>query len=133
MTPRAFPTDRHQHRLLELRLRGSLDSSDVAQIGAMLASNLRGGVVQVVLHLGAVDHIQLTALPMLQTWAVKLREYGGDLKVVGASGHLAELFILAEMKDSFDFCATEDEAAAAFAIGHRPRLFPKPTTKKWRP
>ena len=44
-----------------------------------------------------------------------LREYGGDLKLVGLSPYLRHIFDLAGASPQFDFCRTEEEASDRFS------------------
>ena len=68
-----------------------------------------------VLNLENVSHIHLSGLPVFVERARRLREYGGDLKLVGLSTYLMHILELAGSARDFDFCRSEEEASARFS------------------
>lgn len=101
-------------RIQILRLRGELGLEQIGSVSGMLGAYLKAGLVNVLLDLTHVDHIEQAVLPALNVRAVRLREYGGDLKLVGASPYIRNLLDLAGVSKSFDWCTSEDEAAQRF-------------------
>jgi anti-sigma B factor antagonist len=97
-----------------LRLRGELGLEDVVKVRTLLSEYLMAGRVNVVLNLERVNHVHLGGMPVLGERARRLREYGGDLKICGASPYLRHTFDLAGVGTAFDFCLDEDEAAKRF-------------------
>jgi anti-sigma B factor antagonist len=101
-------------RIQVLRLRGELNLEDMLKIKTLVAEYLKAGLVHVVLNLENVSHVHLAGLPVLSERAQRLREYGGDLKLVGLSPYLKHIFDLAGASPSFDFCRSEEDASVRF-------------------
>ncbi len=101
-------------RIQVLRLRGELDLEDALKIKNLIAEYMKAGLVHVMLNLENVAHVHLAGLPVLGERAQRLREYGGDLKLVGLSPYLRHIFDLAGASPQFDFCASEEEASNRF-------------------
>lgn len=101
-------------RIQVLRLRGELNLEDALKIKALLGEYLKAGSVHVILNLENVSHIHLAGLPVLGERAQRLKAYGGDLKLVGASPYLRHIFDLAGASQQFEFCRSEEEAGARF-------------------
>jgi len=80
-----------------------------------VAEYLKAGLVHVVLNLENVSHVHLAGLPVLSERAQRLREYGGDLKLVGLSPYLRHIFDLSGSSPQFDFCKSEEEASIRFS------------------
>lgn len=106
-------------RIQVLRLRGEITLEDAAKLKNLIAEYLKAGNVHVVLSLKAVTHVHLSGMPILVERARRLREYGGDLKLVGVSTYLRHILELAGCNKEFDFCATEEEAQERFIGGKR--------------
>jgi anti-anti-sigma factor len=102
-------------RIQVLRLRGELNLEDALKIKNLISEYLKGGLVHVVLNLESVSHIHLSALPVLVERARRLREYSGDLKLVGLSSYLMHILELAGNSRDFDFCRSEEEASLRFS------------------
>ncbi len=102
-------------RIQVLRLRGELTLEDALKIKNLIAEYLKGGLVHVVLNLENVSHIHLSGLPVFIERARRLREYGGDLKLVGLSAYLNHILELAGATRDFDFCRSEEEATIRFS------------------
>jgi anti-anti-sigma factor len=102
-------------RIQVLRLRGELNLEDMLKIKTLVAEYLKAGLVHVVVNLENVSHVHLAGLPVLSERAQRLREYGGDLKLVGLSPYLRHIFDLSGASANFDFCKTEEEATARFS------------------
>jgi len=102
-------------RIQVLRLRGELNLEDMLKIKTLVAEYLKAGLVHVVLNLENVSHVHLAGLPVLSERAQRLREYGGDLKLVGLSPYLKHIFDLAGASPAFDFCRSEEEASERFS------------------
>ena len=102
-------------RIQVLRLRGELNLEDMLKIKALVAEYLKAGLVHVVLNVENVSHMHLAGLPVLVERAQRLREYGGDLKLVGLTPYLSHILNLAGVSPQFDFCRNEEEASVRFS------------------
>lgn len=102
-------------RIQVLRLRGELNLEDMLKIKTLVAEYLKAGLVHVVINLENVSHVHLAGLPVLSERAQRLREYGGDLKLVGLSPYLRHIFDLSGASPVFDFCKSEEEATQRFS------------------
>jgi anti-sigma B factor antagonist len=102
-------------RIQVLRLRGELTLEDSLKIKNLLAEYLKAGLVHVVLNLENVSHVHLSGLPVFVERAKRLREYGGDLKLVGLSQYLTHILELAGCSRDFDLCRSEEEASHRFS------------------
>lgn len=104
-------------RIQVLRMRGELTLEDLAKVRALLTEYLRAGLVHVLLNFERVDHVHLGGMPVLGERCQRLREYGGDLKICGASPYLRHVFELSGLGKAFEFCVDEEEAAKRFQQG----------------
>lgn len=102
-------------RIQVLRLRGELTLEDSLKIKTLIGEYLKGGLVHVILNLENVSHIHLSGLPVFVERARRLREYGGDMKLVGLSAYLNHILELAGVSKDFDFCRNEEEASVRFS------------------
>ncbi len=114
--PRIFDPNLHAIHVQVFRFRGDLDEHDLNKLDTLLSEYRRAGNVHVVMNLEHVGHVALTGIPAIMEHAKTARKYGGDLKIVGASGYIRHCFKLLDVNDAaLDFCGTEDEAMDHFA------------------
>lgn len=102
-------------RVQILRLRGELSLEDTLRVKHLVGEYLHAGLIHVVLDLTKVTHVHLAGLPVLGERAQKLRQYGGDLKLVGASPYTRHLFDLAGVASNFEWYVDADQAYQRFA------------------
>jgi len=103
-------------KIQTLKLRGELTIEDMLKIKGLVAEYLKAGLVHVVLNLENVSHVHLAGLTVLVERAQRLRDYSGDLKLVGLSPYLKHIFDLAGASRHFDFCANEEDAIKRFNL-----------------
>jgi len=92
--------------------RAFLVGEEVNAVRRRLGEALADGVCRVVVDLRAVRYISAHALGVLVTFLVELRQRGGDLALLGCSGHLRELLALCGLDEVFRFLEPPEDDAA---------------------
>lgn len=99
-----------------LRLRGELTAEDAYRIRGVVAHLVRQGHIHMALNLENVPAASLEGLSVLAEQAHRLREYGGDLVLVGAALRVLWCIDLAGLRGRFTLCASELEADYKFSL-----------------
>lgn len=107
-----FPALEGPHDSFVVRARGRLTTSSAPALRDALAEQVRSGRTRLVLDLSDVDSIDSAVLGAMIS-AVKLaRQADGDLRLVGSSGHVAEVLRLTQMDRVLKMCSSVDGAFA---------------------
>ena len=97
-----------------IKLRGELNLEDILKVRNLINEYMKSGAIHIIVELTEATHVHLSGIPVLVERADRLREYGGDLKLVGLSQYLRHIIDLSGASSRFDFCATEEEAVSKF-------------------
>ena len=106
------------------QIKGEIDLEDSLQLSTLISEELKKGITKIVLDLSKVDHLHVQGIPFLAERAYRLREYGGDMKLVGASEYLKNVIILTEFQQAFDYCKSEGDAIKKFENEIPSRILP---------
>lgn len=99
---------------MTVTLEGELDRASVREVSDLLGRLRREGVIEVVIDLSAVSHIDYRGVPALLQCAQACRDLGGDIKLAGLSPYVYAIFRSAGAHDQFDYFAYGDAAVCAF-------------------
>ena len=99
-----------------LHISGRISMGKACQdIDALVDELIRENVAKVVLDLEHVDRVDSTGFGTIVLCAGKLRKAGGELRVAGAKGIVAEIAHSSQIPRIVPFHATVEEAVANFA------------------
>ena len=93
-----------------LRVSGEIDMATGPQLRQEIIHQIDRGFCNLVVDLDAVDFIDSTGLGVLIGGLKRTRSHGGDLRVSGLSGHVAEVFRLTGLVDVLALIDLSDPA-----------------------
>ena len=97
-----------------LRLAGDIGNIEMGSLLGAINEMVLQQKNQVVLNFSHVNHISLNAISKLAERKQRLEAYGGDIKIVGLSPYVANLFKLVGAFSYFEILSNEDEAVSRF-------------------
>ncbi|TXI40361.1 MAG: anti-sigma factor antagonist [Mycobacterium sp.] len=95
-----------------VRAQGRLTTSSAPALRDALAEQVRRGRARLVLDLTDVESIDSAVLGAMISGVKLARQAGGDLRVVGSSGHVAEVLRLTQLDRVLKTFSVVDEAFA---------------------
>ena len=98
-----------------LHVTGEIDHAEMVEIRNAIADLIREGHANVVLSLREVRHVNYLSIGVLVERLKRLRICGGDLKLVGASGYLRNIFTTVGAWEFFDAFDSVEEALSSFS------------------
>lgn len=97
-----------------LRLQGELGPSEMDSLTRLLTDMLVEGRHQVVLNFKQVTHVSLGGIAKLAQRNQRFSSLGGEIKLVGLTPYVTNLFTLVGALSQFDASTSEEEAIARF-------------------
>jgi anti-sigma B factor antagonist len=97
-----------------LRLTGNIGPEEMDALAGILMDLVLENKTRVVLNFHQVRHISLNAISKLVDRNQRYRALGGEIKLVGLTPYVTNLFKLVGAFSQFDVLAYEEEAAARF-------------------
>ena len=91
-----------------------LGSYAAADLRKTIDKLINGAVLQIVVNLSEVQHINSTAIGAMVGAAKRLRQYHGDLKVYGLADNLKRTFDLVGASSVLEIYESENSTIAAF-------------------
>jgi anti-sigma B factor antagonist len=91
-------------------LQGEMDVYTTPQAKAVMVELLEKGYHHLVVNLQRADYLDSTALGMLVGTLKRVREQGGDLRLVAPSPRIRRLLEITRLVNVFPIDATEQEA-----------------------
>lgn len=107
-----FPAFEGPNHSFVVRPRGRLTTSSAPALRDALAEQVRRGRARLVLDLTDVDSIDSAVLGAMISGVKLARQADGDLRLVGSSGHVAEVLRLTQMDRVLKMCSSVDGAFA---------------------
>ena len=92
-----------------------LDFNDAIQVKDLVESFIRNKQYKVLVNLNSAPLITSRGMGTLITSQVKLKKYGGDLKIFGVRGQNQEVFEVTKLNTIFDIYDEEEDAVLAFS------------------
>lgn len=96
------------------RLNGDVDNLDVEALLKQFNHLLLENQNKVILDLKKVNHISLGGIAHLADRSLRFQNFGGEIKLIGLSPYVANLFKLVGAYSYFDILSDEEEAMARF-------------------
>ncbi|HRU39168.1 MAG TPA: STAS domain-containing protein [Candidatus Goldiibacteriota bacterium] len=101
-------------KVVVLILKGDIDIEDMLALKGIISTFIEKENLFFVLDFSAVTHINVSGIEYLNERKERARALGGDIKIVGSSDYIRNLFIYAGYWGEFEFYATEEDAVRAF-------------------
>ncbi|MFH2013078.1 MAG: STAS domain-containing protein [Pseudomonadota bacterium] len=107
-------TQRYINDILIIDVKGDVDIEKMEEIKNVISSLMDKDKHKVVLGLKNTKHINYSAINVLVERLQKLRQYHGDLKLVGVNDYLNNIFRVAGAYNQFDSYASVENAVKSF-------------------
>jgi len=101
-------------KVVVLILRGDIDIEDMLALKGIVSTFIKKENLFFVLDFSGVAHINVSGIEYINERKDRARALGGDIKIVGGSDYIRNLFIYAGYWGEFDFFQTEEDAVRAF-------------------
>ncbi len=101
-------------KVVILILKGDIDIEDVLALKEIVTSFIEKDNLFFVLDFSNVTHINVSGIEYLNERKERVRNLGGDIKIIGGSDYVKNLFIYAGYWGEFEFYGSEDDAIKAF-------------------
>jgi anti-sigma B factor antagonist len=101
-----------------LKVSGYLDTTTAGELETALYGLLERGAYKVVVDLSGVNYISSAGWGIFIGEIKRIRNHGGDLKLVGMVGDVHEVFQLLEFHSILEAYPTTQEAIDAFKSHH---------------
>lgn len=101
-------------KVVILTLKGDIDIEDIVALKGIISSFIEKDQSFFILDFSKVAHINVSGIEYLHERKERVRGLAGDIKIIGASEYIKNLFIYAGFVGEFEFYATEEDAVRAF-------------------
>ena len=107
-----------------LHVKGDIDHAEMVDLRNAIADIIREGHSKVVLSMREVDHINYLSVGVLVERLKRLRNCGGDLKLVGMNEYLRNIFTVVGAEEFFDTFESMEDAMSSFSSWQGSRSLP---------
>jgi len=97
-----------------LRLAGDIGHPEMDALLSVMNDMVLQNRSEVVLNFSHVNHISLNVISVLAERKQRFQALGGDIKLLGLSPYVANLFKLVGAYSYFDILSSEEEAVSRF-------------------
>lgn len=101
-------------KVVELILKGDIDIEDIIALKGIINSFIEKENFFFILDFSKVEHLNISGIEYLNERKERVRNMGGDIKIIGCSEYVKDLFIYAGYSGEFDFFNDEEEAIKSF-------------------
>lgn len=101
-------------KVVELILKGNIDIEDIIALKGIITSFIEKENFFFILDFSKVEHLNLTGIEYLNERKERVRNMGGDIKIVGCNDYIKNLFEYAGYSGEFEFFDCEEEAIKSF-------------------
>ncbi len=101
-------------RVAMLEVSGRVDSTNAAQLGEALTSQIDAGRYQLVVDLSRVQYMSSAGLRELVSALKKVKQYNGDLRIATPSDKVREVLELAGLNAIFQIYPTQVDAVGSY-------------------
>ncbi|HDT15182.1 MAG TPA: anti-sigma factor antagonist [Firmicutes bacterium] len=98
-----------------LILKGEIDIEDILALKGIISSCIEQEQFFFVLDFSGVTHVNVSGIEYINERKERARNLGGDIKIIGSSEYVRNLFIYAGYWGEFEFYDNEEEAIMAFS------------------
>lgn len=101
-------------KVVELILKGNIDIEDIVALKGIINSFMEKENFFFILDFSKVEHLNISGIEYLNERKERARNMGGDIKIIGCSEYVKNLFVYAGYIGEFDFFNNEEEAIKSF-------------------
>lgn len=101
-------------KVVILILKGDIDLEDIIALKGIITSFIEKENFFFVLDFTKVTHINVSGIEYLNERKERVRNLGGDIKIICANDYIKNLFIYAGYCGEFEFFNSEEEAIKRF-------------------
>jgi len=109
-----FCYDESEHDVLILRADGGLNSQNAAEFVLGLEKLIDAGLRRIIVDCTALEYVSSYGLGVLVGLHSRLRKHGGDIKLAGLRGTLADLLHVTRLSALFEIYPDVNRARLAF-------------------
>ena len=101
-------------KVVVLILKGNIDIEDMLALKGIVSTFIEKENFYFILDFSGVDHVNVSGIEYLNERKERSRTMGGDVKIIGSSDYVKNLFLYAGYWGEFDFFGSEEEAIRSF-------------------
>ena len=101
--------------IFEVNVKGDIDHCEMVELRNAISEIIMEGNSKIVLTIKEVSHINYLSIGVLVERLKRIRNCGGDMKIVGMSCYLRNIFAVVGAEDFFDNYDTVEEAMSSFS------------------
>lgn len=101
-------------KVVVLILKGNIDIEDMLALKGIVSTFIEKENFYFILDFSGVDHVNVSGIEYLNERKERARIMGGDVKIIGSSDYVKNLFLYAGYWGEFDFFGSEEEAIRSF-------------------
>lgn len=101
-------------KVVVLILKGNIDIEDMLAMKGIVSTFIEKENFYFILDFSGVDHVNVSGIEYLNDRKERARILGGDVKIIGSTDYVKNLFLYAGYWGEFDFFNTEEEAIRSF-------------------
>jgi anti-anti-sigma factor len=101
-------------KVVVLILKGNIDIEDMLALKGIVSTFIEKENFYFILDFSGVDHVNVSGIEYLNDRKERARILGGDVKIIGSSDYVKNLFLYAGYWGEFDFFNSEEEAIRSF-------------------
>jgi anti-anti-sigma factor len=101
-------------KVVVLILKGNIDIEDMLALKGIVSTFIEKENFYFIFDFSGVDHVNVSGIEYLNERKERARTMGGDVKIIGSSDYVKNLFLYAGYWGEFDFFSTEEEAVRSF-------------------
>ena len=100
--------------IFTLHMTGDINHVEMVHIHNTISELIRDGHLNVIVSMDDVEHINYLSIGVLVERLKRLRNYGGDLKIVGMSHYIRNIFTVVGADEFFESFDCQEEALSSF-------------------
>ncbi|MDH3974732.1 MAG: STAS domain-containing protein [Deltaproteobacteria bacterium] len=101
--------------IFTLHISGDIDHLEMVNIRNTIADLIKDGHLNVIVSMNEVEHINYLSIGVLVERLKRLRICGGDLKLVGMSRYIRNIFTVVGADEFFESFESMEDALSSFA------------------
>src|SRR3989337_2885409 len=103
-------------KVYQMNLEGEVDALKIAEVDRVIGQLVKGEMYGLIINFEAVEHIHFTILQTLVEEKKRLQSFGGDIRLVGMSDYIKNIFRTTGVLDEFRVFDTPHQAARSFGV-----------------
>ena len=106
--------------IFEVNVKGDIDHCEMVALRNAISDIIKEGNSKIVLTIKDVRHINYLSIGVLVERLKRIRNCGGDMKLVGMSQYLRNIFTVVGAEEFFDSYETVEDAMSSFSTWQDP-------------